>query len=68
MSHLDEYLDKVQNLPIDVNRYLRLIKEFDLRLESEKLILQELQDSFLQQLRANKEKKGDARKLEVLKV
>jgi len=34
MSYLEEYLDKVQNLPLDVNRYLRMIKELDIRLSS----------------------------------
>jgi hypothetical protein len=31
MSFLEEYIDKQFTLPVDVNRYLRLIKELDLR-------------------------------------
>ena len=42
MSYLEEYLDKVQNLPLDVNRYLRMIKELDIRLSSAEIKLDDI--------------------------
>ena len=48
MSYLEEYLDKVQNLPLDVNRYLRMIKELDIRLSSAQIKLDDIQEDYLQ--------------------
>jgi len=47
MSQLEEYLEKINHLPIDVNRQLRLIKELDLRIQEDSRKLQELQEEYL---------------------
>jgi len=64
MSQLEEYLEKINHLPIDVNRQLRLIKELDLRIQEDSRKLQELQEEYLAQLRQAKDKKTELKRLE----
>ena len=64
MSQLEEYLEKINHLPIDVNRQLRLIKELDLRIQEDSRKLQELQEEYLAQLRQAKDKKTEFKRLE----
>ncbi|EWS74604.1 PHD-finger protein (macronuclear) [Tetrahymena thermophila SB210] len=63
MSQLEEYLEKINHLPIDVNRQLRLIKELDIRIQEGSRKLQELQEEYLAQLRQAKDKKQESKNL-----
>jgi hypothetical protein len=49
--YLEEYLDKVNYLPVDVNRYLNLIKQLDIRVNSAQAKLEKLQEDYLMNLK-----------------
>ena len=48
-TYLDDFMDKMITVPNDINRYLRLIRKLDKRVEDLQLTLNQLQTKFLTQ-------------------
>ncbi len=56
-TYLDDFMDKMITVPNDVNRYLRLIRKLDKRVEEVQATLLPLQSKFLAQVKELREKK-----------
>jgi acetone carboxylase gamma subunit len=56
-TYLDEFMDKMVTVPNDINRYLRLIRKLDKRVEAVETTLLPLQNKFLAQIKELKERK-----------
>ena len=57
-SYLDDFMDKMVTVPNDVNRFLRLIRKLDKKVEELQASLHLQQNKFLQQTKEFKDKKG----------
>ncbi len=56
-TYLDDFMDKMITVPNDINRYLRLIRKLDKRVEDLQLTLNQLQTKFLAQAKELRERK-----------
>lgn len=56
-TYLDDFMDKMITVPNDVNRFLRLIRKLDKRVEDLQATLGPQQTKFLLQVKELKEKK-----------
>lgn len=56
-TYLDDFMDKMITVPNDINRFLRLIRKLDKRVEDIQLTLIPQQNKFLAQVKQLKEKK-----------
>lgn len=57
-TYLDDFMDKMITVPNDINRYLRLIRKLDKRVEELQASLTPLQNKFLAQVKELRERKG----------
>jgi hypothetical protein len=57
-TYLDDFMDKMITVPNDINRYLRLIRKLDKRVEDLQIVLNHLQGKFLAQVKELRERKG----------
>jgi hypothetical protein len=56
-TYLDDFMDKMVTVPNDINRFLRLIRNLDKRVDSIQALLIPQQNKFLAQVKELKEKK-----------
>lgn len=57
-TYLDDFMDKMITVPNDINRYLRLIRKLDKRVEDLQGSLNTLQAKFLTQVKELRDRKG----------
>jgi hypothetical protein len=57
-TYLDDFMDKMITVPNDINRYLRLIRKLDKRVEELQASLGLLQGKFLAQVKEVRDRKG----------
>lgn len=57
-TYLDDFMDKMITVPNDINRYLRLIRKLDKRVEDLQVSLNGLQGKFLAQVKELRDRKG----------
>jgi len=57
-TYLDEFMDRMITVPNDINRYLRLIRKLDKRVEDIQALLVPQQTRFLAAVKELKEKKS----------
>lgn len=56
-TYLDDFMDKMITVPNDINRFLRLIRKLDKRVEDIERVLTPMQNKFLLQIKELKERK-----------